>query len=90
VDLEKVRGLLLESPGVLDLHHLHVWALSTTSTALSVHLVATSGTDADVLVHDLAHELEHRFHIDHATIQVESGTGGTCLLEAASARPSHP
>lgn len=80
VDLGQVRTLLLEASGVRDLHHLHVWAISTTSTALSVHLVAEPGTDAAALVHDLAHELEHHCHIDHATIQVESVTGGDCLL----------
>lgn len=81
VNLGQVRALLLEAPGVLDLHHLHVWALSTTSTALSVHLVAGSGTDAAALVHELAHKLEHHFHIDHATIQIESTTAGDCLLQ---------
>jgi cobalt-zinc-cadmium efflux system protein len=42
VDLEAVRAFLSAAPGVQDLHHLHVWALSTTSIALSVHLVLTS------------------------------------------------
>ena len=84
VDLEKVRALLLEAPGVLDLHHLHVWALSTTSTALSVHLVAAPGLDGDALVHELAHTLEHECHIDHATIQIESASGAGCLLQPAA------
>jgi cobalt-zinc-cadmium efflux system protein len=39
IDLDAVKAFLLAAPGVLDLHHLHVWALSTASTALSVHLV---------------------------------------------------
>lgn len=81
VDLEKVRALLLEAPGVLDLHHLHVWAISTTSTALSVHLVVAEKADGDALVHELAHALEHAFHIDHATIQIESAAGAGCLLQ---------
>jgi cobalt-zinc-cadmium efflux system protein len=90
VDLDKVRALLLDAPGVLDLHHLHVWALSTTSTALSVHLVVDPQADASALIHDLAHELEHDFRIDHATIQVESSTpGGACLLLSDPASPSH-
>lgn len=71
IDLEAVRGHLLASKGVHHLHHLHVWALGTTSTALSVHLVV--GDDADPsLVHDLAASLHDRFEIDHATIQVEA------------------
>lgn len=75
VDLEAVRAFLLDTPGVQDLHYLHVWALSTTSTALSVHLVLTSKVDGFHLVHELAHEIEHRFRIDYATIQVEALEG---------------
>jgi cobalt-zinc-cadmium efflux system protein len=90
VDLDQVRALLLGAPGVLDLHHLHVWALSTTSTALSVHLVVDPQADASALIHDLAHELEHDFRIDHATIQVESSTpGGACVILSDPAGPSH-
>ena len=72
VDPDAVRGYLLAAPGVRDLHHLHVWALSTTSTALSVHLVLDPSTDGFSLVRELAREVEHRFRIDHATLQVEA------------------
>lgn len=90
VDLNLVRTLLLEAPGVLDLHHLHVWALSTTSTALSVHLVVAPEADAPALIHDLAHELEHEHRIDHATIQVETfAPGRGCVLLPDPASPSH-
>ena len=75
VDLDAVKAFLLAAPGVLDLHHLHVWAISTTSTALSVHLVLEPEANAFQLVQDLAHEIEHRFRIDHATIQVEAPEG---------------
>jgi cobalt-zinc-cadmium efflux system protein len=71
VDLDAVRAFLLAWPQVEDLHHLHVWALSTTSTALSVHLVLNTGPAAQDLVHDLARALHDRFEIDHTTIQVE-------------------
>ena len=71
VDLDAVREFLLAWPQIGDLHHLHVWALSTTSTALSVHLVLKTGTAGSGLVHDLARALHDRFEIDHTTIQVE-------------------
>lgn len=71
VDLDSVRTFLLEWPQVEDLHHLHVWALSTTSTALSVHLVLKTGPVAPGMVHNLARALHDRFEIDHTTIQVE-------------------
>jgi cobalt-zinc-cadmium efflux system protein len=70
IDLGVVRSMLLETPGVCDLHHLHVWAIGTTSTALSVHLVVKPTADQG-LVHDLARSLHDRFDIDHATIQLE-------------------
>lgn len=81
IDLGSVRSFLLQAPGVRDLHHLHVWAIGTTSTALSVHLVVDAEADAPALVHDLAHELHERFEIDHATIQAEHLIhSGSCLL----------
>jgi cobalt-zinc-cadmium efflux system protein len=70
IDLAEVRACLLESPKVCDLHHLHVWAIGTTSTALSVHLVVAPNADQG-LVHGLARALRDRFDIDHATIQLE-------------------
>ena len=61
---------MLDATGVCGLHHLHVWAIGTTSTALSVHLVVESEADPG-LVHELARVLHDRFEIDHATIQLE-------------------
>lgn len=71
IDLGAVRNFLQRIPGVCDMHHLHVWAIGTTSTALSVHLVVEPASDTPTLVHDLARELHDHFEIDHATIQVE-------------------
>jgi cobalt-zinc-cadmium efflux system protein len=88
VDLEAVRAFLSAAPGVQDLHHLHVWALSTTSIALSVHLVLTSKGRWLPSVHELAHEIGHRFRIDHATIQVEAQEGTHDCLLRVSSRPS--
>jgi cobalt-zinc-cadmium efflux system protein len=80
IDLDAVRTHLLASPGVHHLHHLHVWALGTTSTALSVHLVVDTSADP-CLVHDLASTLHDHFDIDHTTIQVEAlGQAETCRL----------
>ena len=81
IDLGEVRAFLRGTPGVCDMHHLHVWAIGTTSTALSVHLVVDPGADSPGLVQDLAHALHERFEIDHATIQVEHAAHSeTCRL----------
>ena len=74
IDEAGVRAYLRALRGVSAVHDLHIWPMSTTETALTVHLVMPSGHPGDTFLHDLAHELDHRFSIQHATIQVETGT----------------
>jgi cobalt-zinc-cadmium efflux system protein len=71
IDIEEVKALLLDKKGVEGLHDLHVWALSTSMTALSVHLVMPEGTNDDFLA-ELQKELNKKFEIQHATIQTEN------------------
>jgi cobalt-zinc-cadmium efflux system protein len=73
ISIDDVRGYLQNLPGVAGVHDLHIWAMSTTETALTVHLVCDGGRAGDVFLMDTAHELEHRFGIHHATIQIETG-----------------
>jgi cobalt-zinc-cadmium efflux system protein len=73
IETAKVEAYLKGLSGVTEVHDLHIWSMSTTETALTVHLVRPSGLDDDLLV-SAARELEHRFKIQHATIQLESGT----------------
>jgi len=73
VDPEKVRGFLLSQPGVTDLHDLHIWAMSTTDTALTAHLVMPVMPEGDGFLQGVAAVLHDRFGIEHATIQVECG-----------------
>jgi cobalt-zinc-cadmium efflux system protein len=75
IDEGEVRGFLSGLPGVSAVHDLHIWPMSTTETALTAHLVMPAGQPGDAFLHDVAHELEHRFHIGHATVQVETGAG---------------
>ena len=72
IETSKVETYLKGLPGVSEVHDLHIWSMSTTETALTVHLVRISGLDDDFLV-NVARELEHRFKIQHATIQMETG-----------------
>jgi cobalt-zinc-cadmium efflux system protein len=73
VNAADVRSYLQNLPGVAGVHDLHIWPMGTTETALTVHLVCGGGHAGDAFLIDTAHELEHRFGIRHATIQVESG-----------------
>ena len=86
VNLSAIGAWLRALPGVTDLHDLHIWALSTTSTALTVHLVMPSGCPSDAFLEQTAHELETRFGVAHVTVQVERGMGAECQL-ADPARP---
>ena len=83
VDCAAVHAALAGLPGVTEVHDLHVWALSTTSTALTAHLVADDAPPT--LVHDAGAMLQRRFSIGHTTLQVEdAATAGACAL-----RPGH-
>jgi cobalt-zinc-cadmium efflux system protein len=68
---QEVHDYLRAWPGVTEVHDLHIWALSTTDTALTAHLVFADETP-DRRLHDLTTALRQRFGIGHATVQIES------------------
>jgi len=82
----EVENWLRSVPGVSDVHDLHVWPLSTTSIALTAHLVMPAGPAGDGFLDTIAGDLEHRFGIAHSTLQVERGDGIDCRL-ASPERP---
>ena len=75
IDIDAVTAWLAARPGVAAVHHLHIWPMGTTDTALTVHLLMPGGHPGDAVLSGLAHDLEHDFGIGHATVQVETGTG---------------
>ena len=82
IDPAAVRAYLASLPNVTAVHDLHIWPMSTTQPALTVHLVAPAGTDGDAFLASVAKELHDRFGIEHTTVQVEhGGTGVPCKLE---------
>jgi cobalt-zinc-cadmium efflux system protein len=68
---DEVREFLAALPGVIEVHDLHIWGLSTTETALTAHLVFDN-EQSDRRLHQLSAELRERFGIGHATLQIES------------------
>lgn len=81
VDPLEVRRYLAGLPGVAEVHDLHIWAISTTETALTAHLVMPAGHPGDEFFGQVVHHIETRFRIGHATIQIETGTSGhPCIL----------
>lgn len=71
IDAEAVREHLLKPQPVIGLHDLHIWAMSTTETALTAHLIVQEPLDQDRLLRQLSHDLQHEFGIGHATLQIE-------------------
>jgi len=80
IRLEEVRAYLASLPGVVEVHDLHVWGMSTTDVALTAHLVIPGGERGDAFLARVCHELDHRFGIAHATLQIEVGDGEPCAL----------
>jgi len=83
MDTAAVERWLRSLPGVSDVHDLHVWSLSTTSVALTAHLVMPEGPSEGGFLDRVAEGLEREFHIGHSTIQIESGVDPACRLASA-------
>ncbi|WP_379547934.1 cation diffusion facilitator family transporter [Qipengyuania sp. DSG2-2] len=80
IDQHAVSDFLSDLDGVEAVHDLHIWPMSTTETALTAHLVMPGGHEGDAFLSALSAELKDRFHIGHATVQIEqtAGCGGGC------------
>ncbi len=79
---EEVAEFLRSHPGVTAIHDLHVWPLSTTETALTVHLLIPAGYPGDAYTAELASALHDRFGIDHATVQIETDPQTPCRYQS--------
>jgi len=81
IDVYHIRSYLSGLENVSDIHDLHVWALSTTETAMTVHLVTTCEMIDNCFIEEIQEHLHHHFNISHATIQIENETDDyTCVL----------
>jgi cobalt-zinc-cadmium efflux system protein len=73
IDTGLIRAYLCALDGVAEIHGLHIWGMSTTETALTVHLVMPDAHPGDRFIAQISCELLDRFGVGHATIQVETG-----------------
>ncbi len=71
IDPEDVKAFLGNLPRVVEVHDLHIWAMSTTETALTAHLVMPGNSCEPTFLADVCKKLHEAFDIDHATLQID-------------------
>jgi cobalt-zinc-cadmium efflux system protein len=74
IDPDAVNNYLAKLEGVTAVHDLHIWAMSTTEVALTVHLVMDETPRDDSFLNQLSQTLRDQFGIGHATTQIECGS----------------
>ena len=74
IDMNQIKELISNQKNITDVHHIHIWALSTTENALTAHISLNDALSFDEkmnLVQNLKHELMHH-KIHHSTIEIET------------------
>jgi cobalt-zinc-cadmium efflux system protein len=90
IDVNALETYLRQCDGVTDIHDLHIWGMSTTESALTVHLVMPAGYPGDTFMDAIVQTLKERFSVLHCTLQVEQGTTDHyCALQPAKAAHHH-
>jgi cobalt-zinc-cadmium efflux system protein len=74
INIQEIKDIITSQENIVEAHHIHVWALSTTENALTAHVSLNEALSFDekmILVQNLKHELLHH-HIHHSTIEIET------------------
>ncbi len=71
IDVDEVYRTIRGVPGVLAVHDLHVWSITSGLNCLSAHVVAAEGQPHAALLKTLQNEMHEKFGLDHLTIQIE-------------------
>lgn len=74
VNQEEVKSTLTEIQGVIDVHDLHIWTITSGLDSLSCHLLVTDESDSQTILQQAIRLIEERFKIQHTTIQIETST----------------
>jgi cobalt-zinc-cadmium efflux system protein len=72
IDMDRVRGHILDAPGVIDCHDLHAWTITSGMNVVSAHVVLADGADAAKALDALCSCLSADFDIEHSTFQLET------------------
>jgi cobalt-zinc-cadmium efflux system protein len=81
IDIAGIKSYLQNLENVSQFHDLHVWPMSTTEVALSVHLIIAEGYIGKGFLKEIQQDLHDDFNIEHSTIQVERQDDGPCVLD---------
>lgn len=77
IKLPELRAAIAGVPGVVGVHDLHVWSMTTEEVSCTAHVTLAQGADPDGVRKAVAGALDQRFGIEHTTIQTE-GAGEAC------------
>ncbi len=80
IDMAGIKQYLTDLENVYQIHDLHVWPMSTTQVALSVHLILGDAVQGKEFLSSIQQQLHDRFGIEHSTIQVEREDDAPCML----------
>jgi cobalt-zinc-cadmium efflux system protein len=84
LDMAEVERSLSEAPGVVDVHDLHVWTITSGFVSLSAHVLVSRGDDCHSRRQELERIIAERFGIDHTTLQVDHAVPELLTIERAS------
>ncbi|MGY4516563.1 cation diffusion facilitator family transporter [Lysobacter sp. HA18] len=87
IDHGEVESFLAGLDGVAAVHHVHIWPIGAGEIAMTAHLVRPQLDDHDAFLDRVTHDLDHRFGINHPTLQVEHGAG--CEHDLHDRAPHH-
>jgi cobalt-zinc-cadmium efflux system protein len=92
LDPEQIGTTLAAQPGVVQVHDLHVWEVTSGFAALSAHVVVRAGEDCHELRRRLQQLLESRYELHHTTLQVdhEAAAQPPLQIEVGESTPVHP
>ncbi|MEU5388514.1 cation diffusion facilitator family transporter [Kitasatospora cineracea] len=88
VDPDAIGDAMVARPGVVEVHDLHVWQITSGQTALAAHVLVAPERDCHAVREDLERELAARDGITHTTLQVDHAAAE--LLTVGAAAPGHP
>jgi cobalt-zinc-cadmium efflux system protein len=89
LDPEQIGLSLAAQPGVVEVHDLHVWEVTSGFPALSAHVVVGAGADCHELRRGLQKMLEERFHLHHTTLQVDHEAASQPPLQIEVQQPDN-